>query len=157
MAVAWLGIGTNLGDRGANIERALRELGTAGRVFETSRIYASAPVDHADQPEYWNLAARISTSLPPVDLLARLQGIERRMGRIATFRNGPRLVDIDILFYDDMVMDTPELQLPHPRSMERAFVLRPLAEIALDLKDPRSGRRITDAVSDVAEQIAAPL
>jgi 2-amino-4-hydroxy-6-hydroxymethyldihydropteridine diphosphokinase len=157
VAIAYLGLGTNLDDRGANLARALREIERIARIYDVSRIYETAPVGYADQPEFWNLAVRVSTALPPAELMRRLKEIEQRMGRAVTFVNGPRLIDIDILFYNDEIVDEPTLQIPHPRLMQRAFVLRPLAEIAPALTDPRSGRRIQDALVDVSDQAASPV
>jgi 2-amino-4-hydroxy-6-hydroxymethyldihydropteridine diphosphokinase len=154
---AWLGIGTNMDDRAANMTRALREIGRAGRVLAVSRIYASAPVGYVEQDTFWNAAVHLSTSLPPRELLLRLKEIEAAMGRTPTFTNGPRLIDIDILFYDSVVLDEGGLQIPHPRALERAFVLRPLVEVAPELVDPVSGRRIMDVVPDVADQVAEPI
>ena len=98
MPVAYLGIGTNLDDRRANIDRALRAVSRVASITRTSPIYESAPVGYADQPPFWNLVVRASTGLPPAELMIRLKEIERDMGRGPTFRNGPRLIEIDILF-----------------------------------------------------------
>lgn len=151
MPAAYLGIGTNVGDHAANVAHSLSHISRVGRIYETSPIYATAPVGHIEQAAFWNLVVRVSTALPPEELLLRLKEIEQRMGRVATFRNGPRLIDIDIVLYGDVVMDGA-VQIPHPRFMQRAFVLRPLADIAPDLVDPRTGRRIVDALADVADQ-----
>ena len=105
-----------------------------------SSVYETEPVGYADQPAFWNMAVRICTGLSPQELLARLIGIEQGMGRQRSFRNAPRIIDLDILLYDDVVQDDPGLQLPHPRMTERAFVLRPLTELAPSLRDPRTGR-----------------
>ena len=157
MAVAYLGIGTNLDNRSANISSALREIANVADVDAKSRIYETAPIGFADQPAFWNLVIRVSTELSPHDLMRRLKRIESDMGRVTTFTNGPRLIDIDILTYDDIVLDDDRIQVPHPRMMERAFVLRPLAEIAPTMIDARSGRSISDALADVAEQVAFPV
>jgi 2-amino-4-hydroxy-6-hydroxymethyldihydropteridine diphosphokinase len=157
VAVAYLGLGTNIGDRGANLRRAVREIGRCARVFATSRVYATAPVGYAEQEPFWNMVVRVSTALAPRDLIAALKNIETRMGRVATFINGPRLIDIDILLYDDITVDDGDLVIPHPRAMNRAFVLRPLAELSPDLVEPKSGRRIRDFLDDVATQVAEPL
>jgi 2-amino-4-hydroxy-6-hydroxymethyldihydropteridine diphosphokinase len=157
VSIAYLGIGTNIGERSANMERALREISRVARITDVSRTYESAPVGHADQPAFHNAAVRVSTSLTALELLRRLKDAEARMGRTPTFTNGPRLIDIDILFFDDAVIDEGVLQIPHPRALQRAFVLRPLLEIAPDLVDPRSGRAIADALGDVADQLAEPI
>jgi 2-amino-4-hydroxy-6-hydroxymethyldihydropteridine diphosphokinase len=155
--IVHLGIGTNLDDRHANIDRALRAISHLARITRVSRIYESAPVGFAEQPPFWNLVVRASTALPPAELLTRLKEIERSMGRVPTFRNGPRLIDIDILFYDDMIVDDGSLSIPHPRAHERAFVLRPLYEVAPGLVDPRTGALVADGLSAVAEQEASPI
>jgi 2-amino-4-hydroxy-6-hydroxymethyldihydropteridine diphosphokinase len=157
VATAYLGLGTNIGDRGANLSRAVREIGRVARVLETSRVYESAPIGYAEQDVFWNMAARVSTSLPARELIVGLKRIEARMGRTPTFANGPRLIDIDILFYDDVIVDEAGLTIPHPRAMERAFVLKPLLELNPDLIEPKSGRRIQDFLPGVATQHADPL
>lgn len=157
MAIAYLGIGTNIGDRGANISRALREISRASRVLAVSRVYQTAPIGYADQPAFWNLAVKVSTSLPARDLLLRLKDAERLMGRTVTFANGPRVIDIDVLFYDDLVVDDGVLVVPHPRVMERAFVLRPLVEIASLLVHPGTGGLVFEGLGEVADQVAVVL
>ena len=157
MATVYLGLGTNIGDRNNNLTRALREISRSARVRDVSHVYESAPVGYADQDTFWNIAVRASTSLPPRELLVKLKEIEARMGRTPTFANGPRLIDIDILFYGDTVMSDGALTIPHPRAVQRAFVLRPLAEIATDLTEPTSRRRITEFLADVADQDATAL
>jgi 7,8-dihydro-6-hydroxymethylpterin-pyrophosphokinase len=99
----------------------------------------------------------VSTALPPVELLHRLKESEQRMGRTPTFRNGPRLIDVDILFYDDIILSTDALVIPHPRALERAFVLRPLLDIAPGMIDPRTARPLADSLDAVAMQAAAPV
>jgi len=129
MSLAYLGLGTNLGDRHANLDAAVAALAAAGTVTRTSRRYETAPVGFQQQPRFLNQVVELETALAPLDLVRALKRIEDRMGRTGTFRNGPRLIDIDILLYDDVVLNTPELNLPHPRLAHRAFVLRPLAEL----------------------------
>ena len=157
MPVVYLGLGTNLGDRRRNIERTVQAIGRAASVSRVSRFYASAPVGFTDQPTFWNAVVRASTALPPGELIIRLKEIERDIGRVPSFPNGPRLIDIDILFYGDAIIDDDALQIPHPRALERAFVLRPLAEVAPHLRDPRTGDAIADALERVADQDAAPV
>lgn len=139
MVTAYLGLGTNVGDRAGNLTRAISLLRAAVTVDAVSSIYETEPVGHADQPMFWNMAARILTSHSPEELLAVLLDIETRMGRQRTFRNAPRIIDLDILLFDDVVLNAPGLQLPHPRMHERAFVLVPLLELAPDLRDPVTG------------------
>lgn len=157
MAIVYLGLGSNIGDRSANVSVALREISRVGRIFAVSRVYESAPVGHAEQEVFWNLVVRVSTSLGPLELLVRLKAIESAMGRVATFANGPRLIDIDILFYNDIVLNDGEVVIPHPRALERAFVLRPLLEVCPALVDPRSSRPVSSFLDAVAAQEAFAL
>lgn len=129
MSLAYLGLGTNLGDRHANLTAAVAALAAAGTVTRTSRRYETAPVGFGQQPRFLNQVVELDTTLAPLDLFRTVKQIEQQMGRTGTFRNGPRLIDIDILLYDDVVLNTPELNIPHPRLTHRAFVLRPLAEL----------------------------
>ena len=130
---AWIGLGANLGDRLATLRPALSAMGAlpGTRVQGVSSLYGSAPVD-AGGPDYLNAVAQVQTTLAPHALLAQLQAIELAAGRERPYRNAPRTLDLDILLYGDEVIDTPTLTVPHPRLHERAFVLRPLAELAPD-------------------------
>jgi len=132
----YLALGTNLGDRFANLRAAIAALAPQAHVLAESRIYETPPWGFLDQPAFLNMALRAETNLPPADLLAFLKQLETDLGRQPTFRNGPRLIDIDILFYDDLILTTPPLVIPHPRLHERNFVLVPLADIAPDFVHP---------------------
>ena len=132
----YLGMGANLGDRQGNLAQALQYIRARASVEKVSACYETEPVGYLAQPDFINLACSASTDLEPLELLAFLKQIEKRMGRQSTFRNAPRPIDIDILFYDDQVMESPELVIPHPRLHDRGFVLVPLAEIAPDLVHP---------------------
>lgn len=127
--IAYLSLGSNVGDRRANLMRALSEL----KVKRVSSIYETEPVGPVEQDWFLNCAVEIETDLEPLQLLCQLQGIERSLGRTRTVPGGPRTLDIDILFYEDLVMETPELTLPHPRMAGRRFVLEPMQEIAPEL------------------------
>lgn len=129
-ARAWVGLGANLGDPAATLRTALAELGTIPRtrLLAHSSIYVTRPVD-ASGPDYCNAVAALETGLPPLELLAQLQGIENAHGRERPHRNAPRTLDLDLLLYEGLVIDTRELTLPHPRMHQRAFVLAPLLEI----------------------------
>jgi 2-amino-4-hydroxy-6-hydroxymethyldihydropteridine diphosphokinase len=136
-STAYLSIGTNLGDRHANLQRALAGLSTGGAdVRRVSSIYNTEPVGYTDQPWYLNIAAEVETDLPPLDLLCLCRRIEEAAGRTRPFPDAPRVIDLDILLYADMIVDEPELQIPHPRMVERKFVLLPLVEIAPGLIHP---------------------
>ncbi len=128
---AWIGLGANLGERAGTLRTALAALAAlpGTRLLRVSSLYRSAPVD-AGGPDYLNAVAEIGTQLPPHDLLAALQAIERAAGRERPYRNAPRTLDLDILLYGDLQSADATLTLPHPRLHERAFVLLPLAELA---------------------------
>ncbi|MCX7557002.1 2-amino-4-hydroxy-6-hydroxymethyldihydropteridine diphosphokinase [Xanthomonadaceae bacterium JHOS43] len=129
---AFIGLGSNLGDPHAQLERALAALaGLPGTVLrEVSSTYRTAPWGDTDQPDFFNAVAAIDTMLSPEDLLGALRGIEATAGRRRDRRWGPRTLDLDLLLYGEVMRDTPDLQLPHPRMHQRAFVLVPLAELA---------------------------
>lgn len=129
MARAAIGLGSNLGDPPANVRAALEALSELGTVTARSRFYRTKPWGLTDQPDFCNAAAILETQLPPRELLERLKALEQRLGRAPSERWGPRVIDFDILFYDGVSLDEPGLQLPHPRLLERAFALVPLAEI----------------------------
>ena len=126
----FLGLGANLGNRQANILQALQYVQTRASIKRLSSFYETEPIGYLDQPKFLNITCEIETTLSPVDLLHFLKWIEKRMGRKTASRNAPRPIDIDILLYDELILEKAELQLPHPRLPERAFVLVPLAEIA---------------------------
>ena len=148
----YLALGTNLGDRPANLEAALAALPPAVRVVERSSIYETAPWGITDQPAFLNMAVKGETKLAPRALLARLKHLERDLGRQPSVRYGPRLIDIDILFYDDLMLDSPGLTIPHARLHERAFVLAPLAEIAPDFIHPVLQMSIHDLLEQVDQE-----
>ena len=137
----FLAMGSNLGDRQANITEALQKLRAAVTVNKISAAYDTDPVGYLDQPRFLNIAVDASTDLAPRDLLAFVKTIEKKMGRKPSFRNAPRTIDIDILFYDDLTLNEGEdLIIPHPRAAERAFVLVPMAELAPDFVHPTAQR-----------------
>jgi 2-amino-4-hydroxy-6-hydroxymethyldihydropteridine diphosphokinase len=134
--VVYLALGSNLGDRRANLAAAIERLRERLTVEAISSLYETEPAYIDDQPRFLNAALRGSTALDPLALLAFVKRIERDLGRVAGPRFGPRVVDIDLLLYDDATIDTPELAVPHPRMAERPFVLVPLAELAPALVPP---------------------
>lgn len=135
----YLSLGSNLGDRAANLDRAIAELPAAGlEVKRVSSTYETEPVGVRSQPWFLNLVVEGETDLFPVQLLERLQAIEIRLGRRRLAGRGPRSIDIDILLYGNFRIARPDLMVPHPRLEERRFVLEPLAELAPDLRHPAS-------------------
>jgi 2-amino-4-hydroxy-6-hydroxymethyldihydropteridine diphosphokinase len=146
-APVWLGLGSNQGDRRANLAAALNRLANLGRIEAVSDVHETEPVGVTDQPEFWNLAIRIRTNLEPADLLSEVKTIEAALGREPGVRWGPRPIDIDILLYEDRIIDDERLHVPHPRMLERGFVLRPLMDIDPDLTHPTSGARIAEVLA----------
>lgn len=144
MANVYLGIGSNKGDRVSNLRAALAALAPSVEVKKVSSLYESAPMYLEDQGLFYNIAAHAHTMLTPFDLLALVKEIERQVGRTPSEPNGPREIDIDILLYDDLILDTPELQIPHPRMHERAFVLVPLEQIARMAHHPVLDTNVVD-------------
>ncbi|MBW7866174.1 MAG: 2-amino-4-hydroxy-6-hydroxymethyldihydropteridine diphosphokinase [Candidatus Hydrogenedens sp.] len=152
-----LSLGSNLGDRTANLARAVSGLAALPdtKVSAVSRVWETAPWGVADQPVFHNLAVEIGTALGPLELLNAVKGLETRLGRGPGFRWGPRLVDVDVVLWESLILDTPALSLPHPRFRERAFVLWPLAEIAPGAVDPVTGRTVAE-LADAMRAAAAP-
>ncbi|MEW5729058.1 MAG: 2-amino-4-hydroxy-6-hydroxymethyldihydropteridine diphosphokinase [Pseudomonadota bacterium] len=147
MATVFLGLGTNLGDRFANLRAAVDALGAVAEVEALSRVYETAPLYVTDQPAFLNMAARARTGLDPAGLLRRLKDIENELGRVASVRYGPRLIDLDILLYGDAVVEAADLVIPHPRLPERRFALAPLADVGAEARHPLAGRTVADLLS----------
>jgi 2-amino-4-hydroxy-6-hydroxymethyldihydropteridine diphosphokinase len=133
----YIGIGTNLGNREENIVRAIEEMGKFCKILKKSQIYETTPVGFLDQDDFLNLVVQIETSLEPQNLLKELKKIEKKLGRKDTVRFGPRIIDLDILFYDDIVFVSENLQIPHKRMHERKFVLVPMCDIASSFVHPK--------------------
>ncbi|HVO98812.1 MAG TPA: 2-amino-4-hydroxy-6-hydroxymethyldihydropteridine diphosphokinase [Bryobacteraceae bacterium] len=153
MKIVYLGLGSNLGDRGENLRIAREHIAAPDlRVVRVSSIYETAPREVEDQPWFLNQVVECETDLFPRQLLSRLKRIERMMGRKKRARNSPREIDLDILLFADAVVKTPELEIPHPRMIERRFVLEPLAEIAPEKKHPVTKRTMKEMLGKVADQ-----
>jgi 2-amino-4-hydroxy-6-hydroxymethyldihydropteridine diphosphokinase len=147
--LVYLALGTNLGDRAANLRAAVERLGEQVAVERVSSLYETAPAYVLEQPRFLNAALRGRTALAPLPLLAFLKAIERDLGREAGARFGPRVIDLDILLYDDLAIAAEGLTIPHPRMAERPFVLVPLAEIAPDLAPPGWARPVGELAAEV--------
>ena len=150
LVTVYLGLGSNLGNRQDNLDKALDLLLQRLRVDKISSVYETEPVGNVNQPRFLNLVCQAYTRLAPMELLSLAKGIESKLGRTFSKSNAPRPIDIDILFYGEQVMETPELIIPHPRLSERAFVLIPLAEIVPELVHPVSGKTIKELKREVS-------
>lgn len=154
MTGIYIALGANIGNRQANLALSLRMLPPLVRVDAVSALYESAPEGDKAQPSYYNAACRVTTGLSPALLLRHLKRVEREIGR-RPYAHGhglPRPIDLDIVLYEDVVLDTEELTIPHPRLLERPFVLRPLRDIEPDLLEPREGHRLADALAALGEE-----
>lgn len=147
----YLGLGSNLGDRLENLRRAIAEMPPKVMPLELSPVYETEPWDYLEQPAFLNQVIEVETSLSPLELLVYLKRIEKKLGRRATFRNGPREIDLDILLYGDTILEKDGLVIPHPRMHERAFVLRPLADLAPGSYHPILGRTIQSLLDSVEQ------
>jgi 2-amino-4-hydroxy-6-hydroxymethyldihydropteridine diphosphokinase len=151
--LAAIALGSNLaspaGDRAANLHEAVKRVGGLGQVCAVSSFYSTAPVGFIDQPDFLNAALLLETELEPLDLMRALLAIERAMGRdrATAVVKGPRILDLDLLLMEDVVLATPELTLPHPAMAERRFVLEPLAEIGPAMVDPLSGHTVAQMLA----------
>lgn len=148
----YIALGTNLGQRLANLRAAIEALTPDVRVLAESHVYETPPWGYEDQPAFLNMVVKAGTDLEPEALLKYLKQLEVELGREQNFRWGPRLIDLDILFYDDLILDTPPLVIPHPRLHERAFVLVPLADVAPDLLHPVFQRSVSDLLAEINPQ-----
>jgi len=149
LSLVYIALGSNLGDRSANLAKAREMLGNDIRVLKCSSIYQTAPWGYSEQDDFYNQVLECETELSPMRLLRRLKRVERGMGRKKTFRNGPRVIDLDILFYHNLILETRRLVIPHPGIHERAFVLVPLAEICPGLVHPVFGKNMAELLAMV--------
>lgn len=151
MALVYISLGSNLGARAVNLASGLEALSEIAAVLRTSSLYETEPVGIENQPGFLNSAALIETALEPPALLRELQGIELRHGRARGGEPGPRTLDLDIIFYDDLVLSTPGLVVPHPRAHERRFVLEPLCELDPGLVHPLLGLTVRELLDGLGE------
>jgi len=148
----YLSLGSNLGDRARNLQEAIRRLGSLGIIRTVSGFYETEPVEiEGEQPWFLNCAVLLETELSPRDLLDAALALEQTMGRRRTGVRSAREIDIDILYFDDLVLSTPHLTIPHPGIQQRKFVLQPLAEIAPTLRDPVSQKNVADMLTALPE------
>lgn len=145
----YLGLGSNLGNRQGNLDRAIQMLAPSVDVSICSAVYDTAPVGILNQPRFLNMVCKGKTDLSPTDLLKFIKQIENKIGRKTGPINSPRPIDIDILFYNKLVLETPLLVIPHPRLIERAFVLAPLADIAPTFKHAVNGKTISKLLREL--------
>lgn len=149
MSLVYLGLGTNLGDKARNLNEAIAALSLeVGVVMRQSAFYASKPWGFESENEFLNAVVLVETNLSPFDLLAKTQELERNLGRTTKTSNAyaDRLIDIDILLFDDLIIDQPTLKIPHPLIADRDFVLIPLVEISPDIVHPLSGKKLADLI-----------
>ena len=147
--IVYIALGSNLGNRLSNLKNAISNFTPQMDVKKKSPVYETPPWGYADQPAFLNQVVMVETYLEPEDLLGHLKRLETVLGREPSFQNGPRLIDLDILFYDDLIVDSPPLVIPHPRLHQRAFVLVPLNDIAPDLVHPLYAKSISEMLLDI--------
>jgi 2-amino-4-hydroxy-6-hydroxymethyldihydropteridine diphosphokinase len=150
--IVFIALGSNLGDRQANLQAAILAMAPEVVPIDCSPVYETPPWGYLDQPRFLNQVIKAETDLSPADLLKHLMAIEVRLGREETIRFGPRLIDLDILFYDDEIIDSHPLRIPHPRMESRGFVLLPLADLAADMQHPVSGISVRELLARVDQK-----
>lgn len=147
--IVYLGLGSNIGNLEQNLLTARKEIAKIGKIVKKSSLYKTEPVNYKNQPDFLNFALVISTELSAPELILKLKEIERKMGRIKKIDQGPRLIDIDILFYNNEIINQTDLQIPHPKLSQRSFVLIPMNEIDKDFIDPRSQKTIHELLNEL--------
>ena len=150
-----IALGTNLGDRGKNLEHAIELLRGSVDIDARSRIYNTEPVGLRDQPDFWNMVVRGRTTLEPLPLLHVLKQIEAELGRTAAPRNAPRIIDLDLIAWDTRVFSNETITIPHPRMHERSFVLLPLREVAPGFRHPLTGQSVDQMIAALVEPTRA--
>lgn len=150
--MAYLSLGSNLGDRKHNLSEAIRRLHSLGRVVSVSSFYETEAVEFTEQPPFLNCAVALESAMEPGQLMAKLLHIEKLMGRQRIEKKGPRSIDIDILLFGSAVVNTPELTIPHPAMAQRRFVLEPLAEIAPELRHPTLEKTVRLLLAELPEE-----
>jgi len=149
--IAYIGLGSNLGEKKDNCRKAIALLAKSGRVVRASSLYRTEPVGLAEQDDFVNAVVEIETILPPEALLDQCRSIENELGRVRTVRWGPRTIDVDILLYGAVMIETPELTIPHPLLHNRRFVLVPLCEIAPHVMHPKLQRTASDLLLELRD------
>lgn len=149
MHTVFVSLGTNLGDRIENLNQADKALKRIALVVSKSSIYETPPWGYINQPSFLNQVFKVETDLEPEDLLCELKKIEKEIGREKTFRYGPRLIDLDVLFYDNIVYNSDKLSIPHKQITKRAFVLVPMVELAPEMMHPKEHRTMSELLVDV--------
>lgn len=144
-----LALGSNLGDRFENLQQALKEISMRVSIIKTSSVYETPPWGYSNQPVFFNQVLSGNTSLNPDELLTLVKNIENSMDRVKNFQNGPRLIDIDILLFGEKIIDSEKLVIPHPRMLERGFVMLPLAEIEPELIIPGTNKKVLELLQNV--------
>jgi 2-amino-4-hydroxy-6-hydroxymethyldihydropteridine diphosphokinase len=150
---AYLGLGSNVGDREENLRAAIERLRAVVQVLRISPVYETDPVEFTEQRRFLNLVVEAETELFPMQLLTRTARVERELGRVRTVAKGPRTIDIDILLYGKTAVRSGRLEIPHPRMAERRFVLAPLADLAPDLRHPVNRRTVREMLDAAPEQM----
>jgi 2-amino-4-hydroxy-6-hydroxymethyldihydropteridine diphosphokinase len=150
---AYLGLGSNVGNREAHLRSAIEKLAEAMRVLRVSPVYETDPVEFTEQRRFLNLVVEVETELFPMQLLTRAARVERELGRVRLVPKGPRTIDVDILLYGKTVVQSGQLEIPHPRMAERRFVLAPLADLAPELRHPVTHRSIRQMLDAAPEQM----